>query len=111
MRTSMLKAARLDPAKPPQTYQEILQIALKLNNPAKGIYGWGIPGSVAYFTIQSFCTYYLAWGAQYINANCRGWGEGAWSLLPSQPATSEGECTVRVQQVYFEKVGRCQRMR
>ena len=68
MRTSMLKAAGLDPAKPPQTYQDVLQMAQKLNNPAKGIYGWGIPGAVAYFTVQTFSTFYLAWGAQYINA-------------------------------------------
>ncbi len=66
MRTSMLKAAGIDPTKPPQTCQDMLQLGMKLNK--KGVYGWGIPGGINYFTVQTFMTFYLAWGAQYINA-------------------------------------------
>jgi ABC-type glycerol-3-phosphate transport system substrate-binding protein len=66
LRTSMLKAAGIDPSKPPLTYQGMLQLGMKLNK--KGVFGWGIPGGINYFTVQSFMTFYLAWGAQYINA-------------------------------------------
>lgn len=67
-RKSMLAAAGLDPAKPPRTYQDVLAMAQKLNKPAKGVYGWGVPGAVAYFTLQTFSPIYLAWGARYLNA-------------------------------------------
>jgi ABC-type glycerol-3-phosphate transport system substrate-binding protein len=67
-RKSLFKAAGLNPNKPPQTYQEMLQAAQALNKPSQKIYGWGIPGNIGYFTVQTFMTFYLAWGARFLNA-------------------------------------------
>ncbi|HKC76699.1 MAG TPA: sugar ABC transporter substrate-binding protein [Chloroflexota bacterium] len=67
-RKSMLKSAGIDPAKAFQTYQSMRQAALALTKPAKKIFGWGMPGGINYFTLQTFMTFYLAWGARYLNA-------------------------------------------
>jgi multiple sugar transport system substrate-binding protein len=39
----LFRAAGLDPEKPPKTWDEIAEYAAKLTNPAKKIYGYGIP--------------------------------------------------------------------
>jgi ABC-type glycerol-3-phosphate transport system substrate-binding protein len=67
-RKSFLKAANIDPSKAFATYDSMLKAAQALNKPSKGIYGWGIPGAIAYYTVQTFAPIYLAWGAQFLNS-------------------------------------------
>jgi multiple sugar transport system substrate-binding protein len=53
----LFKAAGLDPAKPPQTWSELSQFAVKLTDPAKAQYGFGIP-------VKTAPAYYMSliWG-------------------------------------------------
>jgi ABC-type glycerol-3-phosphate transport system substrate-binding protein len=67
-RKSLFQQAGLDPNKPPLTFQQMLQAAQKLNQPSKGLYGWGIPGGINYGTVQTFMVVYLAYGARFLNA-------------------------------------------
>ena len=67
-RKSLFQKAGLDPNKPPQTFQAMLAAARAVNQPSKGIYGWGIPGGINYGTVQTFMVLYLAYGARFLNA-------------------------------------------
>ncbi len=65
-RKSMLHKAGIDPAKALATWGSMRQAAIALTK--GGVYGWGVPMGVSYFTLQSFMPVYLSYGARYLNA-------------------------------------------
>lgn len=67
-RKSMLQKAGINPVKAFKTFQSMRQAALAVNKLAQKVYGWGVPMSISYFTLQTFMNFYLGWGARYLNA-------------------------------------------
>ena len=69
-RKSMLQKAGLNPMSALATWSSMRQAAMKLTK--GGVYGWGVPMGVSYFTLQSFMPVYLSYGARYLTAqgNC-----------------------------------------
>ncbi len=65
-RTDLMEKAGLDPTKPPQTWDELIDAAAKIKE-ATGTYGWAAPMSLDYFTIQNFMSTYLSYGARMLN--------------------------------------------
>jgi len=65
-RKSMLQKAGLNPMSALASWGSMRQAAIKLTK--GGVYGWGVPLGVSYFTLQSFMPVYLSYGAHYLNA-------------------------------------------
>ena len=66
-RKDLFKEAGLDPAKPPQTWEELATAAAALSKAGNGkYYGIALPMSITYNTVQNFMSTYLGYGARMI---------------------------------------------
>ena len=62
------RAAGLDPNRPPRNMDEVIEFAKKLNNPAAGVYGLGIPLGPSRATIElSFSIFMWGFGGESID--------------------------------------------
>ena len=67
-RKDLMTQAGLDSAKPPQTWDDMLTTAGALTKKLGGkAYGWGAPMSLDYFTVQTFMSTYLGYGARMLD--------------------------------------------
>lgn len=64
-RKDLFAEAGLDPERPPQTWEEMVEAAVALTG--NGVYGWAAPMSIDYLTIHNFMSVYLSHGARLLN--------------------------------------------
>lgn len=62
-RKDLFDAAGLG-AEAPKTFDQAREFAIKLTS--GDVYGWGIPGGIAYSTVQTFMSVYLGYGARFL---------------------------------------------
>ena len=69
-RKDLMRKVGLDPAAPPQTWDSMLHAAGALTHGLGGkVYGWGAPMGLDYFTVQTFMSVYLGYGARMLDAD------------------------------------------
>lgn len=66
-RTDAFEAAGLDPAAPPQTWEELRTAAAALDDAVEGVHGIGLSASLDYYTVQNFMSTWLGYGARMLN--------------------------------------------
>lgn len=67
-RTDLFEEAGLDPANPPQTWDELMTAAEQLKNVMpEGSFPIALPMSIDYLTVQNFMSWYLSYGASLLN--------------------------------------------
>ncbi|BAS28025.1 ABC transporter substrate-binding protein [Limnochorda pilosa] len=64
--TKMFEEAGLDPNKPPQTWEELLEYAKILTNPARGTYGYGVSGLKSEVTTLGYMIFLLGNGGKLL---------------------------------------------
>mgnify|MGYP000975504763 FL=1 len=62
----MFKDAGLDPENPPKTWEEFLYVAMKLTNPSKRIYGYGVSGTKTEHTTLGYMMFLYSTGGQLL---------------------------------------------
>ncbi|RLE84181.1 MAG: sugar ABC transporter substrate-binding protein [Thermoprotei archaeon] len=62
----LFKQAGLDPEKPPQTWDELLEYAKKLTDPEKGIYGYGVSGALSEITTLGYMIFLYSAGGKLL---------------------------------------------
>ena len=69
-RKDLMRQVGLDPATPPQSWDDMLRAAGALTRGLGGkVYGWGAPMGLDYFTVQTFMSVYLGYGARLLDAD------------------------------------------
>ena len=65
----LFKESGLDPEKSPVTWQQMLQAAQKIHNPAKGIYGFGMNAGEGHILYKKFMPFVWGNGGQILDNN------------------------------------------